>query len=94
MKDFTFKDFKKLMMSDSAFVEEYETLRPKYEAISLVIENRLKKNMTQKELADKIGTRQANISRFESGKISPSIDFLSKLAQAFNMKVDIKFKAN
>lgn len=94
MKDFTFKDFKKLMMSDPAFAEEYETLRPKYEAISLVIENRLKKNMTQKELAEKIGTKQANISRFESGKISPSIDFLSKLAQAFNMKVDIKFKAN
>lgn len=94
MKDFTFKDYKKLMMSDPAFVKEYEALRPQYEAISLVIKNRLKKKMTQKELADKIGTKQANISRFESGKTNPSLEFLNKLAQAFDKKVDIKFRTN
>lgn len=94
MKDFTFKDFKKLMMNDPAFAKEYEALRPKYEAISLVIKNRLKKKMTQKDLADKIGTKQANISRFESGKTNPSLEFLNKLAQAFDKKVDIKFRIN
>ena len=94
MKNFTYNDFKKIMIQDQNFVKEYEALRPKYEAIGLVIKNRLKKKMTQKDLAKKIGTKQANISRFESGNVNPSLDFLSKIAQALDMKVDIKFKTN
>jgi len=90
----TFEEVKKLKLADPEFAKEYEALRPKYEAISLVIKNRLKKKMTQKDLADKIGTKQANISRFESGKTNPSLEFLNKLAQAFDKQVDIKFKAN
>ena len=94
MQNFTFKDFEKVMIKNPEFIKEYEALRPKYEAISLVIKNRLKKNMTQKDLADKIGTKQANISRFEGGHVNPSLDFLNKIAQAFDMRIDIKFKAN
>ena len=94
MKKFNYQNFLDQMMVDSDFAKEYETLRPKYEAISLVIKNRLKKKMTQKDLADRIGTKQANISRFENGQINPSLEFLAKLAQAMDMKVDIKFKLN
>ena len=81
-----------MLLNDPEFSKEYEALRPKYEAINLVIKNRLKKKMTQKDLADKVGTKQANISRFESGQINPSLEFVAKLAKAMDMKMDIKFR--
>ena len=45
------------------------------------------KNLTQIELATKIGTRQSSISRIESGSSLPTISFLMKIAEAFNIKV-------
>ena len=59
-------DFKKYLaqqMEDPAFAAEYEAQRPEYEAIRAVIAARLACNMTQKELAEKTGIRQSNISR-------------------------------
>ncbi len=92
MKKFTHQQFLNQMLADADFAQEYELLRPKYEAINLVIKNRLKKKMTQKDLAERIGTKQANISRFENGQINPSLEFLAKIAQGMGMKVDIRFK--
>ncbi len=40
------------------------------------------------ELAKKIGTTQAVISRIENGTTNIGIDFLEKIAQAFNKKVE------
>lgn len=79
-------------MKDPEFKKGYEALRPKYEAISAVIKARLESGITQKQLAKKIKTKQSNISRFEAGKVTPSIPFLQKIAQAFNKQLEIKFK--
>jgi transcriptional regulator with XRE-family HTH domain len=38
--------------------------------------------MTQAQLAEKVGTKQAVISRFEGGSTNPSYDFLTKIAGA------------
>lgn len=80
------------LMKNPEFKKEYEALRPKYEAISAVIKARLEGGLTQKQLAKKIKTKQANISRFEGGKVTPSIPFLQKIAQAFDMRLEIRFK--
>lgn len=45
---------------------------------------RVKRGITQSELAKKIGTKQSSISRLESGKISPSISFLNDIAIALD----------
>ena len=47
-------------------------------------EARLIKGLTQKELAEKIGTNQSNIARTENGSSLPSLSFLKKVAHAFN----------
>ena len=47
--------------------EEYDALGPQYEIIRAEIESRKRAGMTQAELAERMGTAQANISRFESG---------------------------
>ena len=67
-------------MDNPEFAAEYETMRPEYEAIRAVIAARLECNMTQKELAEKTGIRQSNISRIESGASSPTVDTLARIA--------------
>ena len=47
---------------------------------------------TQKELADRTGTRQSNISRLEQGEYNPSLKFLKKLAQGLGKELHIEFK--
>jgi len=48
--------------------------------------------LTQEELAQKIGTRQSNISRLEGGNYNPSLQFLKKLARGLEKELHISFK--
>ncbi|MCQ6530528.1 helix-turn-helix domain-containing protein [Bacillus mycoides] len=49
---------------------------------------RLEKGMTQQQLADVLEIEKSNISRFESGKQSPSSENTVKMAKLFNVSVD------
>lgn len=60
----------------------YAASQPKFDMICKMIDARLAKKMTQSELAAKVGTKQAVISRFEGGSTNPSFDFMSKIAGA------------
>lgn len=51
-------------------------------------------NVTQKELADRLGTGQPSIARLESGQVVPRLDFLSRVARALGARVDVRFVAN
>lgn len=87
-------DFRKHLernIADPEFAAEYEKLRPEYEAIRAVINARIECNMTQKELAEKTGIRQSNISRIESGATSPTIDTLARIAAGMGKKLKIDF---
>lgn len=44
--------------------------------------------MTQTELAEKIGVRQAAISEYESGEKIPGVENLIRLADALNCSLD------
>ena len=87
-----FRDYLNKQLEDPEFAAEYEQLRPEYEAIQAIIAARLECNMTQKELAEKTGTRQSNISRIESGTSSPTIDTLSRIAAGLGKKLVIEFQ--
>ena len=86
----SFDSIKQKLMADAEFAEEYERLRPRYEVISQIIEARKEKNMTQEELAKRIGTQKSNISRLESGNYNPSLDFLIKVAQGLGKELKIQ----
>ncbi len=51
---------------------------------------RLSSNLTQQNLAELCGTKKSNISRMESGKYNPSLDFLIKVADSLGMELSIK----
>ena len=86
-----FKNYLAQQMEDPAFAAEYEAQRPEYDAIRAVIAARLACNMTQKELAEKTGIRQSNISRIENGSASPTIDTLARIAAGLGKQLKIDF---
>ena len=86
-----FKNYLAQQMEDPAFAAEYEAQRPEYEAIRAVIAARLACNMTQKELAEKTGIRQSNISRIENGSASATIETLARIAAGLGKQLKIDF---
>jgi len=49
---------------------------------------RIRKNLTQQELAECLGVTYQDISRYETGRVKPPIDKLCKLADALNVTTD------
>ena len=49
------------------------------------------KKLTQEDIAVRTGIARSNIARIESGKYMPTIEVLTKLALALDMKLDISF---
>lgn len=80
---------KELFSSDKTLKKEYDALAPRYELISKAIDARLKRKMTQEEVAEKMGTTKSSISRFESGNYNPSIDFLIRLSRALGKQLKV-----
>ncbi len=71
------------------FKREYDALELEFSIIEQVIRKRLKKGLTQKQLADKIGTKQSAIARLEGGNTNPSVAFLEKVSKALGSKLQI-----
>ena len=78
-------------MQDPTFSSEYEALCPEYEAIHAMIAARIENNMTQKQLAEKTGIRQSNISRIENGSSSPTVETLARIAAGMGKRLKIDF---
>ncbi|MBQ2530054.1 MAG: helix-turn-helix transcriptional regulator [Treponema sp.] len=87
--DDEFDRFKAELLRNPKIKAEYDALDPEYELIGQLIKARIDENMTQKQLAEKIGTKQSCIARLESGNYNPSFQFLQKVAGALNKRLTI-----
>jgi len=56
-----------------------------------ILQLRKKKKMTQAELAKKIGTKQSNVARMESGNQNFSIETLQKIASVLGKNLKVEF---
>ncbi len=83
------KDLEKELLADSATKKEFDKLTPRYELISELMSARMKKGLTQEQLAKQMGTKQSAIARFESGNTNPSLSFLEKVASAMGYKLSM-----
>ena len=81
------EDLEKELLADSATKREFDKLVPRYAVISELIAARIKRKMTQADVAQKVGTKQSSIARLEGGSINPSLDFLQKVAQAMGLSI-------
>lgn len=80
------------LLKDPETAQAVKELEPEYEIIKEIVEARIKQGLTQEELAQRIGTRQANISRLESGEANPSLRFMKKLAAGLGKELHITFR--
>ncbi len=78
-------------MRDPAFIAALQEMEPEFQAAREVLRLRLAQGLTQKELAERIGTKQASISRLERASYKPNLGFLQRVAEALNARVEIRF---
>ena len=63
---------------------------PRQEIARQLKEVRKAKGMTQERLAELVGTKKSNISRLESGRYNPSLDFLVKVADGLGKQISVQ----
>ena len=56
-----------------------------------MIDARKNQNLTQKDLSDRTGITQADISRIEKGTRNPSLEMLKRLARGLGMQLKVEF---
>ena len=86
-----FYDFLEEQLRDPEFREEYEALQPEHAIIQALINARRQSGLTQKELSEKTGIAQGDISKLETGNANPSIRTLQRLAAGMGMKLRLEF---
>ena len=86
------EDVKTKLFQNPELKKEYDDLQVTYDIKKEIIRLRLSQGLSQKDLAQKVGTRQSAISRLESGEYNPSVEFLSKVAHALGKNISISFK--
>jgi len=89
MKDH-FEKYLEKQLTDPEFRDEWEKLEPLYQLIRMEIKLRNEKHLSQKDLAERMGTSQSAIARFERGNVNPSLEFAARLAKALNAELKLQ----
>ncbi len=91
---------KKLVEAYSFFEEESNEFRKEMAVEDLLVDIacefinfRVKNNMSQKDLAEKLQMTQAMVSKLESGEYNPTVKMLFDIAQKLSWKFNIQFES-
>ncbi len=87
----TFNDMLEKQIQNDEFRKEYEAIQPEMDVIRAIVDARNSQNLTQKELAERTGINQADISKIENGTRNPSLNLLKRLADGMGMALKIEF---
>ena len=88
------KQYKETQMKNPEFAKEYESIQPEMDVIRAIIEARTSQNITQKELAERTGINQADISKLENGTRNPSVKRAPQSGRPFLFLLFQKFFYN
>lgn len=78
-------------MKDHEFKKEWDALDPEFSVIEAMLKARREAGLTQKQLSERTGIAQTDISKLERGNANPSLRTLQRLAAGMGMKVKIEF---
>ena len=78
-------------MKNPEVKKEYDALEAEYAIIQSIIDARKIAGITQKELAERTGINQADISKLENGNGNPSLRTLQRLAAGLGKTLKIEF---
>ncbi len=87
-------DYKRYLnkkLENPEFKKEWDALETEAQIMHEMVKARLEAGMTQKQLSEKTGINQSNLSRIENGDGNPSVATLERIASALGKKVSISF---
>ena len=87
-----FNEYRNMKLHDPEFKREYDALESEFDIIQAMIDARKQSGLTQKELAERTGINQADISKLENGTANLSIRTLRRLADGMGMKMKLVFE--
>jgi ribosome-binding protein aMBF1 (putative translation factor) len=83
---------KKKMLANPKIRQALKESELEFQIARSLIETRIKKGLTQADIAKKMNTRQSVISRVENAQTTPSLSFLKRLASALQTSLQVQFK--
>lgn len=86
-----YKDFLNEQLQNEEFKKEYDKLEAEFSLIQAMLDARKAAGLTQKDLAERTGIAQADISKLENGNANPSLRTLQRLADGMGMKLKLEF---
>jgi len=87
----TFDSFLAEELKNPEFKKEYDALEPEFAIIRAMIEARKTSGITQKQLAERTGIAQGDISKIEIGEANPTLNTLKRLASGMDMQLKLEF---
>lgn len=85
----SYKQLKTQLLKNKEVKKAYDALESEFVLIENLIQKRIEIGLTQKQVAEKVGTRQSAISRLESGTYNPTLNFLQKIADALGTRLQV-----
>lgn len=86
-----FREHLNSQLKNPAFKAESDALDDEFIIIQAMIDARKKSGLTQKQLAERTGIAQSDISKLENGNANPSLRTLKRLAAGMGMKIKVEF---
>lgn len=92
LKTRPYEQFRDEQLKNPKIKKAYDDLALEYTFIESLIQKRIEKKLTQKQLAGLLGTKQPVISRLEQGNMNPSFKFLKRIVVALDAELVLKIK--
>lgn len=90
-KTITWNEIRDDILSDPIVKAEYETLEPEFSLARQMIALRKASGLSQREFAARVGIKQPQLARLESGKQLPKLETLRKVAEGAGYAVELRF---
>lgn len=90
-KIYTLDQHIKESLKNPEFKKAWGESEPEYQLARHLIAKRLERKMSQRELARKVKTSQAVISKIETMQANPSLSLLKRIAETLNTKLYLIF---
>ncbi len=87
-----FDDYLNEQLQDPELKKEYDALEPEFAIVQAIIDAREASGLTQKQLSERTGITQGDISKMENGVGNPSIRTLQRLASGMGMRLKLEFQ--
>ena len=85
----SFKDWQAGQLKDPEFVAALNEPEPGYQ----IARSCIRRGLTQAQLAEMVGAREATIARLESGSSTPSLSLLRQIAEVLDAKIELRLIA-